>query len=191
MNAQFETELTDILQSIFGTAVWDDSANDTARRVLKAWQEFTPQAKPDFKFTTFPAKRADGPSINQQIVVRDIQFSSLCAHHLFPFYGIAHVGYIPNQKLVGLSKIPRLVHHFATKPTTQETLTAEIAQFMKHELEAMGVAVILESRHTCMSCRVVRAPSASMSTSEMRGVYLTSGEARTEFMQMVMQGHVL
>jgi len=168
-----------ILKEIFGAGVWDDSAEDTARRVLKYWIEMAPQAQMDFNFTVFPA------TANQLIVVKDIEFTSLCAHHLLPFQGYAHVAYIPNKQMVGLSKIPRVVDFFAHRPSTQETLTATIARFLKDRLEAHGVAVVMEARHTCMSCRGVHKAEASMVTSEMRGVFLTSAEARTEFMSAI------
>lgn len=179
MSTPFETELANVFINIFGTECWDDSAEETARRVVSFWKEFMPEDKPNFKFTTFPAVA------NQLIVVKDIEFTSLCAHHLLPYYGYAHVGYIPNGLMVGLSKIPRLVDHFAHGPSTQERLASDIATFLKHELQAHGVAVVLEARHTCMSCRGVAKVQASMVTSEMRGVFLTSGEARNEFLTSI------
>lgn len=171
-------ELTKDLIEIFGDEVWDDSAEKTAARWLKAMQEFAPEKEMPFTFTTFPALA------NQMIVVRDIEFSSLCAHHLFPYAGRAHVGYIPNELQVGVSKIPRLVHWMAKRPSVQEKLTRDIASFMKHNLTAMGVAVVIQATHTCMSCRGVSEHNAIMFTSEMRGVFLTASEARTEFLAM-------
>lgn len=167
-----------ILQEIFGEEVWDDSSTKTAERWLRAMAEFSPKKEMDFRVTTFPA------SVNQLIVVSGIEFSSLCAHHLFPFIGKAHVGYIPNKVQIGLSKIPRIVHHFATRPQSQETLTSDIASYLKHELEAMGVAVAIEATHTCMSARGIREHNGVMRTSEMRGVFLTSAEAREEFLSL-------
>jgi GTP cyclohydrolase I len=119
------------------------------------------------------------------IMCTDIDFASVCGHHLLPFYGKAHVGYIPNKLMVGLSKIPRTVDWLAHRPQNQERLTQQIASFMKENLEAMGVAVVIEARHTCMACRGVRKYSGVMRTSEMRGVFLTSGEARNEFLSMI------
>lgn len=171
--------LTNLLIKIFGQDVWDDSAERTADRWLRAMAEFRPETKIDFKFTTFKAE------VNQLIVVRNIEFASLCAHHLFPFQGRVHVGYLPNRLQVGLSKIPRLVHHFAKRPTVQETLTAQIATYLKDKLEAQGVAVIIEAQHTCMSCRGIREHNAEMITSEMKGTFLTSSAARSEFLRAV------
>jgi GTP cyclohydrolase I len=174
-----ERGMEDILTRIFGDEVWDDNVSQTAKRWLKAMQEFTPQKTMPFNLTVFPAQ------VNQMIVVCGIQFSSLCAHHLFPFVGECNVGYIPNRKQVGLSKIPRLVHWFATQPQSQEKLTQDIATFLKHELEAMGVAVVIEATHTCMSARGVREHNGIMRTSEMRGLFLTSSEARNEFLTLI------
>lgn len=169
-----------MLRYIFGDEVWDDSPEDTARRVLKTWLGFAPQAEPDFEFTVF-----DSDGINQMIIVRDIEFSSLCAHHLLPFSGLCHIGYLPNKKQAGLSKFPRLVEFHANRPHVQETLTRNIATDVKNRLEAQGVAVMIESRHTCMSCRGIRARNASMITSEMRGTFLTGTAARDEFLALI------
>lgn len=174
-----EKELTAFFKEVFGDFVWDDSPEDTAKRWLKAMHEFETQSDVAFKLTTFPAVA------NQMIMVRNIEYSSLCAHHLFPFSGVAHVAYLPNRKMIGLSKIPRIVHHFATRPSTQEKLTNAVATFLKDTVEAQGVAVVMEAVHTCMSCRGVKERNASMVTSDMRGSFLTSGDARNEFLNMI------
>lgn len=171
--------LKDMLVYFFGNDCWDDSALDTAQRMIRYWLEYTPKDQPEFTFTTFPA------TANQLILVRDIEFSSMCAHHLLPFYGRAHVGYVPNELMVGLSKVPRLVDYWAHRPCTQEALTRNIASDLKHRLAAMGVAVVIESRHTCMACRGVRKHNGAMITSEMRGIFLTAGEARSEFLRLI------
>lgn len=168
--------LSSMLKEIFGTECWDDTPERTAERWFAAMAEFSPDFDIPFTFTTFPA------IANQMIVVAGIEFASLCAHHLFPYAGKVHVGYLPNKLQVGISKIPRLVHHFAKRPSVQEKLTRDIASYLKHNLEAMGVAVVVEATHTCMSCRGVKEHNASMKTSEMRGVFLTSAEARQEFL---------
>lgn len=171
--------LTLILRDIFGDEVWDDNPQRTAERVLEYWCEYADPYQDEFELTTFPA------DVNQLIVVNNIEFSSICAHHLLPFWGIAHVGYIPNEEMVGLSKIPRMVDYLARQPRTQERLTSDIASYLKHELAAMGVAVVMIAKHTCMACRGVRKHNGHMTTSEMRGVFLTSGEARSEFLHMI------
>jgi GTP cyclohydrolase I len=168
-----------IFQEIFGDDVWDDSVVRTAERVLKMWEEFAPADEPDFAVTTFPTK------VNQMISVTDIEFSSVCSHHLLPYMGRAHVGYVPNKLAIGLSKIPRLVDFWAKRPSSQEVLTANIAHDLKDRLEAMGVAVVIEARHTCMACRGVRKHNGSMVTSEMRGVFMSSSPARAEFLELI------
>jgi len=173
-----EVMISAILSQTFGNEVWDDSAGQTAERILRFWKEYAPEPM-DIKLTTFPAK------VQQLILVRDIEFSSLCAHHLLPFYGKAHVGYLPHELQIGLSKIPRVVQHFAKRPQVQENLTAEIADFLKPLLKAKALGVVIEAVHTCMACRGVRAMGASMVTSEMRGTFLTSDRSRSEFMEMI------
>lgn len=171
--------LSDLLTNIFGIDVWDDSVEETARRVLRYWIDNRPIDDMKFHVTTFPTQ------VNQLIVVNNIEFSSLCVHHLLPFWGIAHVGYIPNDLAIGLSKIPRVVDHFSARPQMQERLTADIASFLKKELRAMGVAVVMIAKHTCMACRGVRKHNGHMTTSEMRGVFLTAEAARAEFLAMI------
>ncbi len=165
------------LEEIFPESVWDDSVEDTAKRIQRFWHEFKPYEEIDFKMTTFDAQDYGG----QMIIVKDIEFSSLCAHHLLPFYGKAYVGYIPHLQMVGLSKIPRLVDYYAKRPQTQERMSHQIASYLKKVTEAKGVAVVIEARHTCMACRGVRKHNGSMITSEMRGVFLTSPAPRAEF----------
>lgn len=179
MEEILEPDLVKILKTMFPEEVWDDSAERTAQRVLKVWKDYVPQQELPFVFTTFPA------DVNQMIVVKDIEFASLCAHHLLPFTGFAHVGYVPNELMVGLSKIPRLVDYWAKRPTVQEYLTAQIAKDLKHRLAAMGVGVVIEARHMCMVCRGVRKHSGAMVTSEMRGIFLTAPAARSEFLSVI------
>ena len=169
-----------VIDDIFPDFEWDDSAERTAERFVNYLKEYAPGPR-QFKLTTFPA------DINQLIMCGPIRFSSVCKHHLLPYTGTAWVGYIPNNLMIGASKMPRLVKWCATKPSTQEELTAEIASYLKHELSAMGVAVTMNAVHTCMACRGVREEDAHLITSEMRGVFLTSGEARHEYLTLMME----
>jgi len=172
--------LATMLESVFGTDAFDDSAYRTAERVLAYWEEYNGSAA-EPEVTTFPS------TVNQLIIAKDIEFSSICAHHLLPFLGVCHIGYVPNALMIGLSKMPRIVDYFAKRPQVQERLTEQIASYMKHKLEAMGVAVVIEAQHTCMACRGVRKHNGRMVTSEMRGIFLTAGEARSEFLRLI--GH--
>lgn len=171
--------LSDVLRAYFPNEVWDDSVEKTALRVIKFWKEFQPKRELDFDMTTFPAPA------NNLVICKDIEFSSLCAHHLLPFYGKAHVGYIPNKLAVGLSKIPRLVDFYAKRPQMQERLTEQVARHLKSVLEAHGVMVVVEARHTCMACRGVRKHNGVMVTSSALGVFITASEARSEFLSLI------
>ena len=122
---------------------------------------------------------------NEMVTVNDIGFDSLCEHHLLPFMGKAHVAYIPNGKIVGLSKLARVVEVLSRRPQVQERMTEQIADLLMAELDAQGVGIILEATHTCMTIRGVRKPDSVMKTSAMRGVFLTNQSTRNEFMSHV------
>ncbi|PWH06933.1 GTP cyclohydrolase I FolE [Brachybacterium endophyticum] len=122
------------------------------------------------------------------VLVRDIRFHSMCEHHLLPFFGTAHVGYIPGALgVTGLSKIARLVHVYARRPQVQERITSQIADALMEELQAAGAIVVLEAEHMCMSMRGVRAEGAQTVTSAVRGI-LRKGTTRSEAMSLIMRG---
>jgi GTP cyclohydrolase I len=122
------------------------------------------------------------------VLVRDIRFSSFCEHHLLPFSGTAHVAYLPNGKVVGLSKIPRVLDVLARRPQMQERLTEELADLLMRELDAKGVAVVVEASHSCMTVRGVRKPGSSFVTSAMRGAFKDRLATRTEVMSLIFGG---
>ena len=122
---------------------------------------------------------------DDMVVVKDIEFYSQCEHHLLPFYGKAHVAYIPNGKIVGLSKIPRLVDMFSRRLQVQERLTTQIAEALEEALQPRGVAVVLEGAHMCMLMRGVQKQSATMITSHVMGAFRTDRATRQEFMALV------
>lgn len=122
---------------------------------------------------------------DDMVVVKDIEFYSLCEHHLLPFYGKVHVAYIPNGKIVGLSKIPRLVDMFARRLQVQERLTTQIAEALENALEPKGVAVVVEGAHLCMQMRGVQKQDASMVTSHVMGAFRTDRATRAEFMALI------
>jgi len=124
-------------------------------------------------------------SCDEMVVVRDIDFYSLCEHHLLPFFGKAHVAYIPDGKIVGLSKIPRLVDVFARRLQVQERMTQQIAQVLVDQLAPQGVAIVVEGFHMCMAMRGVEKQNAWMTTSAMRGVFRKSTRTREEFLQLI------
>jgi GTP cyclohydrolase I len=123
--------------------------------------------------------------INEMVIVRDIEFASLCEHHMLPFIGHAHVAYIPTDKIIGLSKIPRVVEMYARRLQIQENLTHQIADFIKDVLNPLGVAVVIDALHMCSSIRGVKKSQARMVTSAMLGVFKRDPRTRGEFMQHI------
>ena len=122
---------------------------------------------------------------DEMVVVKDIQFESFCEHHLLPFTGRAHVGYLPNGKVVGLSKIPRVIDALARRPQLQERLTEEVADLLMRELGARGVGVVMEATHSCMTIRGVHKADSALVTSAMRGAFRTKPETRAEFLSLI------
>jgi GTP cyclohydrolase IA len=122
---------------------------------------------------------------HEMVVVKDIPFESLCEHHLMPFHGRAHVAYVPNGRIVGLSKIARVVEEFARRLQVQERLTSQVADTMWERLAPEGVGVVLEATHTCMTMRGVRKPGSVMVTSAVRGTFKSRSETRAEFMKLI------
>ena len=119
---------------------------------------------------------------DEMIVVRDVEFYSMCEHHMLPFFGKAHVAYIPTDKVIGLSKIPRIVDMFARRFQVQERMTRQIAETIEDILQPMGVAVVVEGQHMCSMMRGVKKEQATMATSAMLGCFKTSAKTRSEFM---------
>jgi len=125
---------------------------------------------------------------DEMVVVRDIDFFSLCEHHLLPFYGKCHVAYIPHERVVGLSKVPRLVEVFSRRLQVQERLTVQIAETLMDKLNPQGVAIVVEARHLCMMMRGVETPNAVAVTSSMHGVFLSQQQTREEFLTLIRRG---
>jgi GTP cyclohydrolase I len=134
-------------------------------------------------------KRVFTEDYDEIVLVRDIEFHSMCEHHLLPFSGKAHVGYLPNGKVVGLSKLARVVDEVARRPQVQERMTETIANMVEEELGARGVAVMIESSHSCMTMRGIRKAGASCTTSAMRGVFRENLSSRAEILGLMMHPH--
>jgi GTP cyclohydrolase I len=122
---------------------------------------------------------------DEMVVVRDISFASLCEHHMLPFIGTAHIGYLPNGRIVGLSKLARVVEDVSRRPQVQERMTEEIADLLMRELDARGVAVVIEAMHTCMTIRGVRKEESVCITSAMRGKFKDNQSTRAEVLALI------
>ncbi len=148
-------------------------------RFLSEWHTFSGKEPP--KLTTFPNE----PRVDEVVAVGGIEFYSVCAHHGLPFYGVAGIGYIPKDKILGLSKFARVVQHFANRFQVQERLTNEIAAYLEAELDPVGVGVVMRAEHLCMSMRGVRSAHHFTTTSDMRGAFREDGAARLELLDIV------
>lgn len=125
---------------------------------------------------------------DEMVLVKDITFDSMCEHHLLPFLGKAHVAYIPNGRIVGLSKLPRVVEMVARRPQVQERMTEEIADLVMDQLAPQGVGVVIEASHTCMAIRGIRKPGSVCTTSAMRGIFRANLTMRSEFLSLIHPG---
>jgi GTP cyclohydrolase I len=151
---------------------------DTPRRMVDAYEEMlTPEP---FHVTTFP----NDEGYDELVVVRDIPFHSLCMHHLLPFRGVAHVAYLPAGRIVGLSKLARVVELFSRDLQVQERLTTQIAGWLQTRLEPKGVGVVVKAEHMCMSLRGVHTPGATTVTSALRGLVRDDPRTREEFLTL-------
>jgi GTP cyclohydrolase IA len=161
-----------------------DGLERTPARVARAYAELFAGLRVDpsqVLTTTFEANH------EELVLVRDIEVSSMCEHHLLPFIGVAHIGYIPGTdgRITGLSKLARLVEVYARRPQVQERLTSQIADLLTEKLEARGVIVVLECRHLCMEMRGIRKAGAKTVTSAVRGAFQTDGKVRAEAMALI------
>jgi GTP cyclohydrolase IA len=130
-------------------------------------------------------KRVFEETYDELVLVRDISFNSMCEHHLLPFIGVAHVGYLPKGRVVGLSKLARVVDEISRRPQVQERMTHQIANLIIEELDAKGVVVVIEAEHTCMSIRGIRKPGALTITSAVRGICKTNEKTRAEVLSLI------
>jgi len=172
-----ETAAHDLLTAL-GVDLDGESVRDTPGRMARMYAELLTPAP--FVATTFPN---DG-GYDELVVATGIQFHSLCEHHLLPFTGVAHVGYLPGDRIVGLSKLARVVEHFARSLQVQERLTVQIAGWLDEHLAPRGVGVVLEAEHMCMSLRGVQKPGARTVTSALHGRLRDDPRTRQEFMSL-------
>ena len=191
MRAMVETRtsLTDAVHALLAEIGEDPSREGlvgTPERVRRMYDELTAGYHVD------PDALLNGACFNvdydEMVVVRDIEFFSLCDHHLLPFIGHAHVGYLPRGRVVGLSKIPRIVDMFAKRLQIQERLTVQVAEFLMERLEPKGVACVVEATHLCTMMRGVKKQEATMVTSSMTGTFRRDARTRAEFMGLIGKG---
>jgi GTP cyclohydrolase I len=176
-----EKAARDLLEAL-GADLADEGVRDTPRRVAAAYAELlTPEP---FDMTTFPNEEG----YDELVVVRDIPFHSLCMHHLLPFHGTATVAYIPGERIIGLSKLARVVDLFARDLQVQERLTTQVAAWLEQRLQPKGVGVVLEAEHMCMSLRGVQKPGARTTTSALHGLIREDARTRAEFLALAEGG---
>ncbi len=155
----------------------------TPQRVAKAWEFFSQGYSANIDDIVNDAIFEEDCS--EMVVVRDIEFFSMCEHHMIPFFGRCHVGYLPDKKVIGLSKLPRIVDVFSRRLQLQERLTGQIAETVQEILEPVGVGVVMEGRHLCMQMRGVEKQNSFATTSAMLGQFRKSAETRAEFLSII------
>ena len=169
--------VADLLVAL-GQDAGDEHLRDTPRRVAAAYAELlTPRS---FSLTTFP----NDEGYDELVLARDIPFHSLCQHHMLPFTGVAHVGYLPGERILGLSKLARVVELFARGLQVQERLTKQVADWLQEQLEPKGVGVVFEAEHLCMSLRGVQASGSKTVTSAVHGLLRDDPRSRGEFFSL-------
>ena len=168
-----------------GSEVDAQGTADTPKRVANMYDELLEG------YSINPVELLNGAMFDveydEMVVVKDIDFYSLCEHHMLPFYGKAHVGYLPNEKVIGLSKIPRLVEMFARRLQVQERMTQQIASTLEELIQPAGIGVVVEAQHLCAAMRGVRKPNTTMTTSAVRGLFKKNASTREEFFSHVRQ----
>jgi len=178
-----ETAVQIILRAI-GEDITREGLHKTPERVMRAWKFWTSGygKDPSEVLTVF---EDGGERYDEMILVKDIWFYSHCEHHLAPFFGRAHIAYIPDGKIVGLSKLPRLLEIYARRLQVQERLTQQVANALMEHLEPRGVAVKIQARHLCMESRGIQKPGCETITTKLTGVFRTDAKARNEFLSEV------
>jgi GTP cyclohydrolase IA len=175
--ARAEHAVAELLAAL-GQDVDDEHTRETPRRVAAAYAELlTPRS---FNLTTFPNEEG----YDELVLARDIPFHSLCQHHMLPFKGVAHVGYLPGERILGLSKLARVVELFGRGLQVQERLTKQVADWLQDQLEPKGVGVVMEAEHLCMSLRGVRADGSRTVTSALHGLLRSDHRSRAEFFSL-------
>lgn len=176
-------EITKSLLSEIGEDPTREGLINTPERVAKAWDFFSQGYRANVEEIVNGAIFEEDCS--EMVIVRDIEFFSMCEHHMIPFFGRCHVGYLSNKKIIGLSKIPRIVDAFSQRLQVQERLTSQIAETLMDILDPIGVGVVMEGRHLCMQMRGVEKQNSFATTSAMLGQFRDSAETRSEFLSII------
>ena len=167
------------LLAALGADPGSEHLRETPRRVARAFAELL--SRRPFAATTFP----NDEGYDELVVVQGIPFQSLCMHHLLPFHGVAHVAYLPGERVVGLSKLARVVEYFSRELQIQERLTTQVADWLELELDPKGAGIVIEAEHLCMSLRGVQKPGARTVTSALRGALKDDPRTRQEFLSLI------
>jgi GTP cyclohydrolase I len=183
-HARIEAAVREILLAV-GEDPDRDGLRETPARVARMYAEVFSGLRTD---AAAVLRKTFVQKYDEVVLVRDIRFSSMCEHHLLPFFGKAHIAYLPNGKIVGLSKLARVVDQVARRPQVQERITEQVADLLVQELKPRGAAVILEATHTCMTVRGVRKPDSLCTTSAMRGSFRENATSRAEVMSLIYGG---
>jgi len=175
LDVEAATEAAAGFLEALGVDLDHEGLQESPARMARAYAElFTPRP---FEATTFPNEEG----YDELVLARRIPLRSVCEHHLMPFVGVAHVGYLPGERILGLSKLARVVEHFACRPQVQERLTMQVASWLSTELGARGVGVVIEAEHSCMTLRGVQATGSDTVTSTLLGTLRTDSRSRAEF----------
>jgi GTP cyclohydrolase I len=162
-----------------------EGLRETPERVARMYAEMFSGLRSDPRA---PLSKTFTEKYDEMVLVKDIGFESMCEHHLLPFIGKAHVAYLPNGKIVGLSKLGRVVEILARRPQVQERMTEELAGLVMDQLDARGVGVVIEATHSCMTVRGIRKPTSICTTSAMRGTFRSNAATRSEMMALLHSG---
>ncbi len=176
--ARLEAAVREILIAV-GEDPDREGLRETPERVARMYQEMFAGLRKD---AAVVLSKKFTEKYDEMVVVKDISFESMCEHHMLPFFGKAHIGYLPNGQIVGLSKLARAVEILSRRPQVQERMTQELADLLMQELDARGVGVVLEAAHTCMAIRGIRKPGSICTTSAVRGIFKSNPSTRSEFM---------
>ena len=168
--------------SILGVNTESEHVKSTPARIVRMYDDFFAVGREEPKWTTFDS------DANDMVVVKNIHFYSLCSHHFLPFFGVAHIAYIPNGKIAGLSKLARTVKYFSHRPQVQEELTTQVADYLMEKLGTENVAVIMSCEHLCLSMRGAESPGHTTVTTALRGEFMDSDATRAELYSMLKVG---